>query len=88
VNLVLSQDENVPPYALLYVRLCDGQHCSSFVTFSGQEIQVAGQKVTALADGQGGIIVTGNQFVWSSTEGIYAGNHLTIHAKTLGPAAM
>jgi hypothetical protein len=88
VNLVLSQEENVPPYPLLYVRICDGRHCSSFVTFSGQEIQLAGQKVTALADGQGGIIVTGNQFVWSSAEGIDAGAHLRIEAKNLGPAPM
>jgi hypothetical protein len=85
MNLVLTQDENMPSYALLYVRICDGQHCSSFVTFSGQEIQVAGQKITAIADGKGGIIVTGNQFVWSSTDRIEVGAHLRIEAKNLGP---
>jgi hypothetical protein len=84
LNLVLSENDDVPASTPLYVRICDGEHCSSLVTFSGQEIQVAGQKVTVLADARGGIILTGNQFVWSSAEQIYAGNHLKIEAKTLG----
>ncbi len=88
VKLVLSNGENVPASTLLYVRICDGARCSSFVTFSGQEIQVAGQEVTALSDARGGIIVTGNQFVWSSTEQFHAGNPLKIEAKTLGPTVM
>lgn len=88
LNLVLSENADVPVSTPLYVRICDGKHCTSFVTFSGQEIQVAGQKVTVLADAQGGIILTGNQFVWSNTERIYAGNHLKIDAKTLGSATM
>ena len=88
VKLILSPDANMPAHALLYVRICDGRHCSSFVTFSGQEIQVAGQKITALADGRGGIIVTGGQFVWSSTERIDAGAQLRIEAKNLAPEAM
>jgi hypothetical protein len=78
LNLVLSDGDNVPDSTPLYVRICDGQRCSSFVTFSGQEIQVAGQNVTALSDARGGIILTGNQFVWSSAEGIDAGSHLKI----------
>ena len=32
----------------------------SLVTFSGQEIQVAGQKITVLSDAHGGIILEGN----------------------------
>lgn len=88
LNLVLSDHADVPASAPLYVRICDGKHCSSLVTFSGQEIQVAGQKITVLADTRGGIILTGNQFVWSNTERIYAGNHLKIEAKNLGAVAM
>src|SRR5882724_8693653 len=44
LNLVLSDSDNVPVSPPLYVRICDGKHCSSLVTFSGQEIQIAGQK--------------------------------------------
>jgi hypothetical protein len=88
LNLVLSDDNNVSASQPLYVHICDGRNCASFVTFSGQEIQVAGQKITTLSDAHGGIIVTGSQFVWSSGERFYAGNHMTIEAKTLGPAAM
>jgi hypothetical protein len=88
MNLVLSDNNDVPASPPLYVRICDGQHCSSFVTFSGQEIQAAGQKITVLSDTHGGIILTGNQFVWSDTERTYAGDHLKIEAKNLGTAAM
>jgi len=88
LNLVLSDNADVPASSPLYVRICDGQHCSSLVTFSGQEIQIAGQKITVLADARGGIILTGNQFVWSNTERTYAGNHLKIEAKNLGTVAM
>ncbi len=88
VTVVLSDNDDVPPSQPLFVHLCDGGNCLSFVTFSGQEIQVAGRKVTTLSDARGGIIVTGSHFVWSSGGRIDAGNHLTIEAKTLGPAVM
>ena len=91
LNLVLSDNNDVPASAPLYVRICDGQHCSSLVTFSGQEIQIAGQKVTVLSDAHGGIILTGNdgnEFVWSNTERIHADNHLKITVKNLGVMTM
>jgi hypothetical protein len=58
------------------------------VTFSGQEIQAAGQKITVLAGARGGIILTGDQFVWSSTEQRADDHHLKIEARNLGPVAM
>jgi len=88
INLVLSDQENVPASTPIYVRICDGKHCSSLVTFSGQEIQIAGQKLMVLSQPDGGIILEGNKFVWSSSERTYAGNHLKIEAKNLGTAAM
>jgi hypothetical protein len=83
LNLVLSDSSDVPVSPPIYVRICDGKHCSSLVTFSGQEIQIAGQKVTVLSDTQGGIILTGNQFVWSNTDRTYADDRLKIEAKNL-----
>jgi hypothetical protein len=88
LNLVLSDRGDVPASTPLYIRICDGKHCSSLVTFSGQEIQVAGQKMTVLSDAQGGIILEGNHLLWSSTERIYADNHLKIEARNLGAAPM
>jgi hypothetical protein len=88
INLVLSDRSDVPVSTPIYVRICDGKHCSSLVTFSGQEIQVAGQKVTVLSDARGGIILTGSQFVWSNTDRNYADSHLKIEAKNLGSVTM
>ena len=55
LKLVLSDSGDVPVSPPLYVRISDGGHSSSFVTFSGQEIQAAGQSITVLADARGGI---------------------------------
>lgn len=88
MNIVLSEQENIPASTPIYVRICDGEHCSSLVTFSGQEIQIAGQKLTVLSQPDGGIILTGNQFVWSSAKRTYAGQHLKIEAKNLGTVTM
>jgi hypothetical protein len=88
LSLVLSKSDNVPASTPIYVRICDGKDCSSLVTFSGQEIQIAGQKITVLSDAQGGIILMGNDFAWSSRDRAYAKNGLKIDAKNLGPVAM
>lgn len=88
LKLVLSDNADVPVSAPLYIHICDGKHCSSVVTFSGQEILMAGQKITVLEDANGGIILEGNKFVWSSTERIRADGALNIQVKNLGLTAM
>jgi hypothetical protein len=88
INLVLSDRADVPVSPPLYVRICDGEHCSSLVTFSGQEVQIAGQKVTVLADTRGGIILAGQHFMWSDSERVYANGHLKITTKNLGSIPM
>lgn len=88
IHIVLSDQNNVPASIPLYVRICDGKNCSSVVTFSGQEIQVAGQKMTVLGDSQGGIILMGNNFVWSSDGKMYSDKGLKIEAKSLSVAAL
>ncbi len=84
INLVLSDNDDVPVSTPIYVRICDGEHCSSLVTFSGQDIQIAGQQVTVLADTHGGVILAGQNFMWSDNERSYADRHLKITAKNLG----
>lgn len=88
MNLILSDQGNIPASAPLYVHICDGKQCSSFLTFSGQEITVDGQKLTVLEDAQGGVILAGNDFVWSNANGPRTEKHWQIEAKNLGPAIM
>jgi hypothetical protein len=88
VHLVLSEQSDVPTSPPLYIRICDGTNCASFVTFSGQQINVAGQAVMVLSDSRGGIILTGDQFVWSNTGLSQGDDHLKIEAKLLSPEAM
>ena len=83
VQLVLSDQADVPASTPIYVHICDGKQCSSLVTFSGQELEIAGQKVTILSDAQGGVIVTGSRFVWSSDQPVGAQSGLKIEARTL-----
>jgi hypothetical protein len=88
MQLVLSVKPDVPDSRPLYVRICAGKHCSSLVTFSGQEIQIAEQKLTVLSDARGGIIVIGNNFVWSSLNATHATSNLRITARNLGAVAI
>jgi hypothetical protein len=88
VQLVLADQPDVPVSTPIYVRICDGQQCSALVTFSGQELEIAGQKVTVLANAHGGVIVTGNRFVWSSDQPVVAQSGLRIEARTLNSTAL
>lgn len=66
LKLVLSETANIPSSPPLFVQICDGKTCSSVVTFSGQDVQIAGRTVTVLADAEGGVILESAQFAWSS----------------------
>ena len=83
VQLVLSDQADVPVSTPIYVHICDGKQCSSLVTFSGQELENAGQKVTILSDAQGGVIVAGPRFAWSSDQPDGASGGLKIEARSL-----
>ena len=83
MQLVLADQSDVPDSPPLFVKICDGKNCSSLVTFSGQEVEIGGQKISVLADAHGGIILTGDQFVWSSMERNDLHNGLSIEAKCL-----
>ncbi len=82
MKLLLSEDADVPSSPPLWVRYCDGRRCVSFVTFSGQEVVVGGQRITALADPRGEIVLIGKNFVW--TRGMeQASGRVEIEAKEL-----
>ena len=86
LRVELSETDDVPLSPPLWVKICDGEHCVSLVTFSGQELQVGGQKVTILSDAQGGVIVVGDRFLWSSDLTQNAGKPMRIEAKELSSA--
>ncbi|HUA38302.1 MAG TPA: hypothetical protein VMA35_07865 [Candidatus Sulfopaludibacter sp.] len=84
LHLILSDHNDVPDSTPIYIRVCDGKQCASFVTFSGQEIAMAGREVTVLSDARGGVILTGNRFLWSSDERVAVDNGWKIEARNLG----
>ncbi len=88
MHIVLSDQESTRSSAPLFVHLCDAKSCCSFVTFSGQEVNVGGREVTTLCDARGGIILSGDQFVWSSTGGLESGQPMKIEAKSISGQAM
>ena len=67
LNLVLSDKDDVPASAPLWVKICDGKHCSAMVTFSGQQVRVNNNDWDVLANSKGQIIVTGNDTVWAGS---------------------
>jgi hypothetical protein len=88
VQLVLSDRADLPASTPIYVHICDGKQCSALVTFSGQELEIAGQKVTILSDAQGGVIVTGSRFAWSSDQPVVAQIGLKIEARILNSTTL
>ena len=78
----------MPASTPIYVHICDGKQCSSLVTFSGQELEMAGQKVTVLEDAQDGVIVAGTRFAWSSDHPAGASGGLKIEARSLSPITL
>jgi hypothetical protein len=66
-HMILSDQPDVPVSPPLYLRICADNQCRSFVTFSGQEIRFNGETCQVLVDRQGGVMVVGEQWVWSSS---------------------
>jgi hypothetical protein len=67
-RLVLSEQPDVPTSEPLFVRICRAQGCQSFITFSGQQIQVNGERYEVLSDARGHVLLVGQKLVWSSAE--------------------
>jgi hypothetical protein len=65
LKIAVSDRDDVPVSPPIWMRLCDGKHCVTLVTFSGQEVEVDGQQITALANPQGHVLLVGENFVWS-----------------------
>ena len=88
LHLLLSETNDVPDSTPLFVQVKDGNRVSSLVTFSGQEVRIDGRQLTVLSDAQGGVILVGDRFLWSSREPGRAAGKLRIESKELSrPAA-
>lgn len=68
LRISLADAPNVPQSQPLWIKICDGKKCRSIVTFSGQVVQIGGQRVEALADASGGVMLVGEHFFWSAHE--------------------
>jgi len=66
LRLSLAETANVLQSQPLWIKICDGNQCRTIVTFSGQIVQIDGQRVEALADASGGVMLVGDHFFWSS----------------------
>ncbi len=80
MHLQLSDQADVPNSPPLWVKVCDGRRCFTFVTFSGQQIQVDGERMDVLADAHGGVLLVGEKKVLSSDE---VSNGLKVEARAL-----
>ena len=83
IQLILADQPDIPNSTPLFVKICDGKNCSSLVTFSGQELEIAGQTITVLASANGGIILEGRKFVWDNQSPNTLQDGLKIEAKNL-----
>ena len=87
LRLELADEADLPESTPLWVRFRQGAQTRSFVTFSGQEVEVAGQKITVLAEAKGGVLLMGDRFVWSTEEPGKLPDRLQVEAKALNYVA-
>lgn len=83
IQLVLADEADVPESTPLWVKFCQGTRCTTLVTFSGQELQIAGQELTVLSDANGNVILTGDRFAWASDDPAAGGQNFMIQARAM-----
>lgn len=83
VHLVLSEKADVPASAPIWLKVCRGRSCTTVVTFSGQELQIAGQDLTVLTDAENRVILAGERFAWTSSGAASGPSDLKIQARAL-----
>jgi len=87
-RLVLADAADVPNSTPIFVRICQADHCEKFITFSGQQIQVNGEKFDVLSDAQGHIILAGQKLAWSSSQPGTGNSPYRIQARWLEERAL
>ena len=82
IRFSLAETPNVSQSQPLWIKICEGKYCRSIVTFSGQTVQIDGQRVEVLADASGGVMLVGEHFFWSN-EGNTTRDRIRINAQQL-----
>jgi hypothetical protein len=82
-RLVLADKADVPSSPPVYLRISEPKGSHRFVTFSGQQIQVNGDVFDVLVDRQGGVLLMGEQSVWSSSAAAEKEGRYRIEARLL-----
>ena len=67
-QMVLAAKADVPKGPAVFLKICGPKGCESFVTFSGQEISVNGEKCEVLANGNGQVVLMGSHEVWTGND--------------------
>jgi hypothetical protein len=67
-HLALADAPGLPTSDPIFLRICQRRGCQKFITFSGQQIDVNGEKCDVLADAKGNVIITGQKLAWSSAD--------------------
>ncbi|MEO8616622.1 MAG: hypothetical protein ABI600_15875 [Luteolibacter sp.] len=66
IQLTLADKPDVAQGKALVLKVCQAQGCEEIITFSGQNIEVAGHQVTVRTESGGRVTLDGDQFLWSS----------------------
>lgn len=66
IQLSLADHPDVAPGKALVFNVCQPRGCEKIITFSGQNIEVAGHQVTVREETGGRVTLDGERFLWSS----------------------
>ncbi len=65
-RLELADGAEVPAALPVYLRTVGPNGCRSFITFSGQQIRLNGERIEVLVDARGEVLLVGGDTAWTS----------------------
>lgn len=85
-RLLLAERADVPAAQPVFVRVCGPDGCRSFLTFSGQQIQLNGDWLDVLVDARGHVLLVGAKLAWTSGDANARAGDYRFAARSLGTA--
>jgi len=82
-RLVLAERPLPNRGAPLFVRICGASGCQRVITFSGERVSVNGEACDVLVDAAGHVIISGERFVWTSSDASARAGNYRIDAAAL-----